>query len=403
MKHKRAKVTESTATVREKKYTRYVATWYDDDGKRQRKTFAKKSDATAEAKQINRDQEQKESAHKIIRNKIGEDAAKLDAAKLRDAADALTILKGFSTLSDAARFYMKYAKPDGGEITLKDCLEKFTKDRTDSGLRMVTIKGYATKVKTMNRALGENALVNTITPQRFKEWLSGHTTNQGTRKAYIRTLHAFFQFAVNEKYTVENPVQNLTAKADKTPTTYLTPDAAAKLLGAAQEHDPKLVPYIALGLFAGLRPAEIHGQKTEHAPLDWQDIHLRGKNPHIDIKPKQDKNREGRFVDISANLMQWLTTHAEKSGPIEYTRWRYESIVKKSGVKVPKDVLRHSFGTWHWAMHRHEGETAIQMGDTIKTVKKHYVNQRVTEENAAKFWGITPERKGNVIEMQKAG
>jgi len=41
-------------------------------------------------------------------------------------------------------------------------------------------------------------------------------------------------------------------------------------------------------------------------------------------------------------------------------------------------------------MHRNEGETAIQMGDTIKTVKNHYVNPRAEQAEAEKFWRITP-------------
>jgi integrase len=144
--------------------------------------------------------------------------------------------------------------------------------------------------------------VNTITPLQFKEWLSRHTTNQGTRKGYLRTLHAFFQYAVKEKHTAVNPVQNLTVRGDKTPTPYLTPQDAATLLRTAKEHEPELVAYIALGLFAGLRPAELHGENTEHPPLDWSDLHLKAKKPHVDIKPEQDKNREGRFVEITANV-----------------------------------------------------------------------------------------------------
>ena len=43
------------------------------------------------------------------------------------------------------------------------------------------------------------------------------------------------------------------------------------------------------------------------------------------------------------------------------------------------------------------------LGDTIKTVKRHYVNPMVDAADAVTFWTIVPERKGNVIEMQKAG
>jgi hypothetical protein len=58
----------------------------------------------------------------------------------------------------------------------------------------------------------------------------------------------------------------------------------------------------------------------------------------------------------------------------------------------------------HWAMHRNEGETAIQMGDTIKTVKTHYVNPRAEQTEAEKFWRISRAGKGNIILLgAKAG
>ena len=50
-------------------------------------------------------------------------------------------------------------------------------------------------------------------------------------------------------------------------------------------------------------------------------------------------------------------------------------------------------------MHRNEGETAIQMGDTIKTVKIHYVNPRAEQAEAAKFWNIRPTDKGQIIQF----
>jgi len=48
-------------------------------------------------------------------------------------------------------------------------------------------------------------------------------------------------------------------------------------------------------------------------------------------------------------------------------------------------------------MPRNEGETAIQMGDTIKTVKNHYVNPRTEQIEAEKFWNIRPGATAKVI------
>jgi len=399
----KTRVTKSSVSVRGKKYVRYVVSWRDTTGERKRKTFSKLADARRDAEQRDKDEEKRKQVDRIIRNKIGDDASRLSPATLRDAVDALTILKGHATLKDAAAYFMKYAKPDGGTLTLAAGHERFIAKCKAEGLRPATIKSYDDQIKRLCRDLGKGKMLHEITLGVFEGWLGKAAKSQGTRKSYIRHLGAFFQYAVDRKHMVENPARKLRAKMDAKPVTYLSAKDAAKLLTTASIHDPELVPYIALGLFAGLRPSEIHGERTGHAPLDWRCIHIADSEPYIDITPEQDKNREGRHVDMTANLLKWLAPHKQDAGPIVYTRNRFETIVTKSGVTYGKDIMRHSFGTWHWAMHRHEGETAIQLGDTIKTVKKHYVNPRVKQSDAVKYWAVEPVTESNVIEMSKAG
>ena len=51
--------------------------------------------------------------------------------------------------------------------------------------------------------------------------------------------------------------------------------------------------------------------------------------------------------------------HRREYGPIFYARSAFVEVLKKSGIPYVKDVMRHTFGTMPWAMHRNEGETAI--------------------------------------------
>lgn len=395
-----AKITTTTITVRGKAYSRHVVTWYDADKKRQRKTYSTATEAEAEAKRLNHEFKISGDREKIIRRRIGEDGTKLNAETLRDAVDALAILKNMGTLTDAARYFVKYAKPEGGEKTVEECRSLFLKRCEDEGLRPATIRSYSQQTQRLaNDVKGKK--MHEITLHVFEEWLGKVSKSQGTRKSYLRHLGAFFNYAIARGYMVDNPTANLGAKSDKNIVHYLTPAEAVKMLTTACEHDPELVPYIAIGLFAGLRPSEMHGQNTDHGPLDWRNIHLTGDKPHIDLKPEQDKNRNGRRVDISKNLLAWLAPHAMERGEIEYSRPRFEAVVKKSGVQYRKDAMRHSFGTWHHAMHRHKGETAVQLGDTIETVTKHYVNDYVEQSDAVKFWAIAPKGEANVIELRQ--
>ena len=70
----------------------------------------------------------------------------------------------------------------------------------------------------------------------------------------------------------------------------------------------------------------------------------------------------------------------------------------KAETSLTKDIFRHTFGTQHWALHEDEGKTAIQLGDTIATVKRHYVNTNAEKEDAEKFWAILPESESFIAE-----
>jgi hypothetical protein len=396
-----AKITQTSITVRGKRYARHVVTWYDEQKKRQRKTFASSAEADEEAKRVNKLLKSATERETIIRRRIGEDGTKLSSAVLRDAVDALAILKGMGSLVDAAGYFVKHARPDAGEKTIAECCDLFLKRCESEGLRPATLRSYRQQIERMARELGGSTKMNEITIHVFEPWLNKAAKSQGSRKSYLRHLGAFFNYAIARGFMVTNPTANLGSKGDKNIVRYLTPAEADLLLTTAANSAPELVPYIAIGLFAGLRPSEMHGENTEHPPLDWRHIYLAGDKPHIDIKPEQDKNRRGRRVDISKNLLLWLAPHVRDAGPVEYSRSRFQTLLKAARVAYSKDVMRHTFGTWHHAMHRHKGETAVQLGDTIETVTKHYVNDYVHQEDAAAFWAIVPKGDKAVIRFRE--
>ena len=55
--------------------------------------------------------------------------------------------------------------------------------------------------------------------------------------------------------------------------------------------------------------------------------------------------------------------------------------------KWSQDVMRHSFASYHLALHRNEASTCYEMGDNSTTLFKHY-RKLVTPEQAAEFFGI---------------
>ena len=113
------------------------------------------------------------------------------------------------------------------------------------------------------------------------------------------------------------------------------------------------------------------------------------------------KTHDERFIDISDNLLQWLTPYQQTQGPVFYSRRKAERIREKCGVRWASDCMRHSFGSYHLAMHDNVGRTALQMGHRdIGTLFEHY-RRALRKEDAKAFWAIRPEPKAGAIKFPK--
>jgi site-specific recombinase XerD len=388
MKKTDGKISIQTVNVKGHQYTRYVVDFGTLDGKRQRKTFKTQFEAKAH---INR--------NAILQKKIGRMAGKLTDTDLRDAAKAIDRLQRLVSLETAAMFYMTHNHPEGGKVTTAEAIEKFLQSRGEKNLRAVTIGDYKAKLTPFARDMNGKPLCQ-ITVAILEDWLRAGNYTASTRKSYLRATAAFFQWAVKRRYMIENPARSIDSpREDRNAVTYLTVKDAEKLLQVASKEWPALVPYLAIGMFAGLRPSEIHGHKTDHPPLDWRKIDFERKI--ITIDAEQTKTRDGRRVEMSDNLVRWLFSHRREHGPIYFTRSSLASVVTKAKIDFPKDVLRHTAGTYAYAQKKHEGEVAIMLGDTIKTIKKHYVNPMVDKADAEKFWALEPKTEAEIIPIPR--
>ena len=384
------KIYEQKVRVNGTVYNQIVVDYGGGDGKRRRQTFKTRDEAESAI--------EKES---LLARRIGKQARKLSDNDLIDAADALDVLQRRVKLRTAAEFYMHHNHPDGGRKTVVEAVAEFLQSRKDKGCRPITVDGYKAKLEMFKRDM-DGRQISVVSVAVLEKWFDGRKFGMETRKSYLRNLRAFFTWAQKRSYIVKNPAMAIDMpNVDKKRVTFLTVSDAERLLATAATERSELVPYVALGLFAGLRPSEIHGDRTGHAPLDWRHIDLAKKL--IDLEPEQTKTRDGRHVTITPNLAEWLIPYRKEHGPVFYNRSAFLFVLGKSGIPYTKDVMRHTFGTMHWTMHRNEGETAIQMGDTIKTVKTHYVNPRVERSEAEKFWSILPVTDSKMIMLTKAG
>ena len=80
-------------------------------------------------------------------------------------------------------------------------------------------------------------------------------------------------------------------KSDQLETCIFNPEDVRRLMDVTFDFDPSMLPYLSLGIFAGIRPEGIDRLSLEE--ITENSINIRGKN---------SKTRQRRIVRISAKI-----------------------------------------------------------------------------------------------------
>src|SRR5262249_53805676 len=124
-----------------------------------------------------------------------------------------------------------------------------------------------------------------------------------TRNSFRRRLSTLFGYAKKRGYIGVNLIADVErAKEHSSPVGILSPEETQQLLQTAQ---PEMVPFWAVGAFAGLRTAEIQR-------LNWEEIDLSAG--FIEIKASKSKTATRRLISVQPNLQRWLLPFQRPSG-----------------------------------------------------------------------------------------
>lgn len=323
---------------------------------------------------------------RIKRQNEGHGAFAMPSGERADAEAALALLKPHGrTLREAVTFFLKHLSVVRREMVVSELVAELLASKATDGASAPYLKDLRNR---LNPFVADFARVKVtdISTAAVDDWLRARKVGPVSRNNARRVLGVAFNYGVARGYCLANPITK-TAKAKEIdrPPGILSVAQAARLL---QHTGPELLPAVAIGLFAGLRP------ESETAKLRWE--HLDFDSRLIDVAADRTKTSANRFVKMSDNLVAWLTPCRRESGPVCSLKGdtyysRLTAARKAAGIlEWPSDCLRHTFGSMHFAAFRNAGETSEQLGHAdLKMLWKHY-RERVKPAEAAKFWEIRP-------------
>jgi integrase len=300
---------------------------------------------------------------------------------------------------DAFEHYLAHLERCKASMTVAALCDKFQAHKTKENLSRRYLDDLHYRLGMFAKQFGERIAAEVSTDE-ISRWLAGMEASPVTVQNHRRIASVLFNYAVTLKACAENPVDRAfkPSKAE-TEVGILTVAQASALLSAAHDR-PEILPAIAIGLFGGVRDAEIHR-------LDWSEIGF--ESGFITITPKKAKKRARRLIEIRPALRAWLEPLRQISGPVwpagERGRILHEAAREAAGITPwPHNALRHSFASYALAKWQNAAALALEMGNSATVLMEHY-REIVMPKDAEAFWSLTPHavlREG-IVAVEKSG
>ena len=349
-----------------------------------------------------------------------------------------------ATPLQAAEYYVKKHPIDFQSKPVAKVLTEMLEAKENDGLSDGYLRHLRYDCEKFEKAFGGS--INHVSGTDVDGWLRKLKVGPRTRNNLRNSIQTLFAFAKARKYVPKDHDEMdsvAMAKDDDGDIEIFTPDEMTEILTHADE---RLIPFLTLGGFAGIRHAEIQR-------LEWTDINF--DKGLIDIRARKSKTASRRIVPLLDNLRAWLEPRRKADEPLcyynnmtsEFNRlvrkvnnarraaWAetngigkeaLEAAAKRAaeqrnaerkkrgtrrvawGTAVPAgaetaagegwkpfdwkhNALRHSFISYRVAAVKNIAEVSMEAGNSPQMIFQHY--REVVDEDAAKAWfAIMPKK-----------
>ena len=358
-------------------HLKFVAN-YREAGKRKRTFFENKEAANSFVAFKNAELKQNGIEHAEFPTSL-----RVMAQECKDALSAYG-----KTIQDATEFFIAHLKASEKSCTAVQLVKELLKAKKADGVGERHLSDLDYRLRYFAEEF-DGKLVAEITSADIDDWLRSLDVGAQTRNHYRANVLQAFNFAVRHGYAPINPVEGAAkAKVVGGRPGILTVEQASALLANVPSN---VLPYFAVGLFAGLRRAEIER-------LDWSEIDF--ESGLIEVKAEKSKTAMRRFVTLQPNLREWLLPNRKLKGSVtpqpETFRQIFDNARTAAGISEwPDNALRHSFASYHLAAFKNAASTALELGHHDSRVTFAHYRELVRPKEAERFWKLRPAAKGS--------
>ena len=331
--------------------------------------------------------------------KHGEEVFKIDAKLQREWIEVAEILPGVSPITLAEHWVSTRSAQE--RRIFSEAMQAYLLEMKRAGRDQEYQKHTLRALTRFASHLGEKA-VEDISSQEVSEFIHGLPFQALTKRHYRTYLVSAFKWFTRQGWALSNPAAAVPSPKVHLPEPgILTVEEAEALFRKNEKVDPEICGLLALGAFAGMRSSAI-------CRLAWDELDF--KNRAILTPAAKTKKGRRHFIEgLPDNLWSWLERtpkSAFKMSPREFARRREAAftraglLITKAAAKAskaklqpkspPKNCLRHSFVSYHVALHRDPGKTALLVSHKDQNVLyEHYLGV-ASKKDAERYFGIRP-------------
>lgn len=350
------------------------------DGERKRVSFEDKASAER-ALMVARDSRRRLGALGVAASPV--EMGEFLACKERLRESGTSIL-------EAVEFFMTHGLKVRVPRRVPDLVEDFIWSRVELGRDGRTVETYRYVLGSLARAFPLR-LAHELTGMEVRGWLRGSGWAESTQNKALGHVRGLMRWGMMQRHVGADPCEGLElASVVPEEIAVLSVTECEALLRTALEVMPRMMPFLVLGMFRGMRCRELER-------LRWEELDLEGGT--VIAAARKVKTRQRRVVEVSEQMMSWITAagwtrERMQTGPVAPGNLKTEwpKFWRLAGLKAwPHNGLRHTFASMHFAMWGDEARLQAILGQRSAEVLHTNYRALVTRREAEVFWGMMPE------------
>lgn len=308
---------------------------------------------------------------------------------------AIALAGGIENLVQIAKEYAISPKPHQGDWTVVQALREFSKEVAEKDWEYKYYRNMQTQFRRVQDDLGDKEL-GSLTVSTIYTYLVGVRDSVGYQTArQTRTvLSKVFGHAVLKGRIQTNIIRDVPgirrAKGETQEIEYLSCDEVETLFDVMQQNEQytMLLPWMTLGLYAGLRSEEIIKDGEWVLPLDSIDEEHREIVVSKTVAKRAGGVPRPRVIDDLPNAFWAYWKLAKKhrvESPTELDSLRRDLFAGTGIVKDFHSLLRHTYAT-HASALLGEETVARQLGHQTTTILNRHYKASVSKRVAKRYF-----------------